>query len=75
MYLILKIISCWNVTATFKDKYLRGVVCRVRLQSVCPITVPGLPRLALLPDDVLVVLHEEVLLDVLEAVLLLPVGQ
>ena len=42
---------------------------------MCPITVPGLPRLALLPDDVLVVLDEEVLLDVLEAVLLLPVGQ
>ena len=40
-----------------------------------PITVPGLPRLALLPDDVLVFLDEDVLLDVLEAVLLLPVGQ
>ena len=39
------------------------------------ITVPGLPRLALLTDDVLVFLDEEVLLDVLEAVLLLPVGQ
>ena len=48
MYLILKIISCWNVTATFKNNYLRGVVCRVRLQSVCPITVPGLPRLDVL---------------------------